>query len=134
MPSMQFDSNAMGRVSKTVRRSERAVRNPQTDRARYTDTRSPLRMFELLEDLVQWSGDVVQAAVKTWDPSAKGGDGGYTVNCNDIIYVADYNGVGHTAGIGGFGVAEMHGRQNEPQWVGTIIDLCCPGDEQGICP
>ena len=134
MPSMQFDSNAMGRVSKTVRRDERALRNARGHRARYTDTRSPLAMFELLEALDQFSGDVVQAARKTWDPSANGGDGGYTVDCTDVIYVADYNAVGHTAGIGGFGVAEMHGRQNEPQWVGVIIDLCCPGDEQGVCP
>lgn len=93
----------------------------------------PLVKFELLEDLAQWSGDVVRAARKTWDPSADGGDGGYTVDCDDVIYVADYNEVGHNADAGGYGVAEMHERDNEPKWVGTIIDLCCPGDEQGNC-
>ncbi len=129
----QFDANARSRISKTVRRDERALRNPTGPRGRYTDTRSPLRAFELLEALTQWSGDIVQAAVKTWNPALNGGNGGYSVDCGNIIYVADYNEVGHTAGVGGFGMAEMHGRENEPRWVGVIIDLCCPDDEQGVC-
>lgn len=129
----QFDDQSTRRIAKSVRYTERQVRNDRTRRGRYTDKRAPLVKFELLEALDQWSGDVVEAARKTWDPSADGGDGGYTVDCNDTLYVADYNDVGHTAGVGGFGVAEMHARANEPQWVGTIIDLCCPGDEQGEC-
>ncbi len=92
-----------------------------------------LVMFELLEDLAQFTGDLVDAAVKTWDPTANGGDGGYTVDCADIIKVADFNEVGHWAGDGGFGVAEMHVNGNGIR-AGTIIDLCCPGDEKGVCP
>lgn len=129
----QFDAKSAGRISRTVRRDERGLRNIRSRRGRYTDKRAPLVKFELLEELIQWSGDVVTAARKTWDPSADGGDGGYTVDCEDVIYVADYNKVGYNADEGGFGVAEMHARENEPQWVGTIIDLCCPGDEQGTC-
>lgn len=128
----QFDRKSTERISKTVRREERRLRNIRARRARYTDKRQKLVMFELLQALTQWSGDVVQAARKTWDPSADGGAGGYTVDCSDIIYVADFNKVGHNAGVNGFGAAEMHARA-DGTWVGTIIDLCCPGDEQGTC-
>jgi hypothetical protein len=89
-------------------------------------------MFELLEDLGQWSGDTVEAARKTWDPEANDGEGGYSVECDDIIYVGDFNEVGHTAGEGGYGTAIMHARE-DGVLVGTIIDLCCPGDEMGTC-
>lgn len=93
-----------------------------------------LQMFELLESLNQFSGDIVLAARKFWNPSADSGNGGYIVDCDDTFYVADYNEVGHTAGAGGFGTAEMHVRDNAPTEVGVILDLCCPGDEQGSCP
>ena len=96
------------------------------------DDSSEIVMFELLEDLGQWSGDTVEAARKTWDPSANDGDGGYTVDCTDIIYVGDFNEVGHVAGDGGNGACIMHPREDGTE-VGTIIDLCCPGDETGTC-
>lgn len=92
-----------------------------------------LVMFELLQELVQWNGpNVVNAARKTWDPSANEGKGGYTVDCDDVVLVADFNEVGHTAGDGGFGVAVMQRREDGTP-VGTIIDLCCPTEEQGGC-
>ena len=132
----QFDAQSAKRIAKTVRYTERRLRNVSWHRARYTDNRPTLVMFELLENLAQWAPLTapVMAARKTWDPTVNGGDGGYTVDCADIIYVADFNRVGHTANKGGFGAAEMHARVNEPQWVGVIIDLCCPGEEQGACP
>lgn len=129
----EFDDQSARRISTTVRREERRVRNQRGRRQRFANKRAPLVKFELLQDLDQWSGDVVQAARKTWDPSADDGNGGYVVDCNDIVFVADYNQVGHTAAAGGFGAAEMHARDNGPKWVGTIIDLCCPGDEKGVC-
>lgn len=129
----QFDQQSNRRISKTVRGWERRKRNERARRARYTDKRAPMVEFELLEDLDQWSGAVVRAARRKWDPSANGGNGGYFVDCDDIIYVADYNEVGHNASAGGYGMAQMRGRDNEPRWVGVIFDLCCPGDEQGEC-
>lgn len=128
-----FDRQSAKRISRTVRRDERAIRGGPSHRARYTNPRNTLVFFELLEELEQWSTDPVRAARKTWDPSANSGKGGFEVDCEDIVYVGDYNEVGHNAGIGGFGAAEMHGRDNEPEWVGVIIDLCCPDDEQGEC-
>lgn len=89
--------------------------------------------FELLEELVQWSGDVVRAARKTWDPSADGGKGGLIADCENVIYVGDYNKEGHNADVGGFGKCYMRQRVNSPKWVGVIYDLCCPGDEKGVC-
>ncbi len=89
--------------------------------------------FELLEELTQFSGDIVDAARKTWDPTANGGDGGFTVDCDDIIKVGDLNEVGHFAGVNGFGRGIMEERENAPYWVCVIDDLCCPGDEQGEC-
>lgn len=128
----QFDKKSAERISKTVRRDERGRRNGRGHRARYTDKRAPLVKFELLEDLVQWSGETVEAARKSWDPSADSGKGGYTVDCDDVVLVADFNEVGHEADVGAFGAAEMHARA-DGTWVGTIIDLCCRGDEQGSC-
>ena len=90
--------------------------------------------FELRAELVQWSGDIVDAARKTWDPTADGGKGGYTVpDCADTIKVGDLNEIGHNAGVEGYGSGIMHERENEPYWVCVIDDLCCPGDEQGSC-
>ena len=97
------------------------------------DGGSAVVYFELLEELVQWSGDIVNAARKTWDPTANSGDGGFTVDCDDIIKVGDLNEVGHNAGVNGFGRGVMHERKNDPYWVCVIDDLCCPGDEQGEC-
>lgn len=128
-----FDKQSAERIAATVKSYESRLRNPRGHRARYAHKRMTLVKFELLEALTQWSGDIVQAARKTWDPTAADGNGGYTVDCDDIVYVADFNEVGHNAGVGGYGAAEMHARQNSPQWVGTIVDLCCPGEEQGSC-
>ncbi len=129
----QFDTKSAGRISKTVQREERRLRNLPSRRARYTDKHPQLLKFELLQALDKFSGDVVQAARKTWSPSADSGAGGYTVDCDDIVLVADFNETGWEAGVGGFGAAEMHARE-DGTLVGTIIDLCCPGDERGVCP
>lgn len=94
----------------------------------------PYVAFELLAPLAQWTGGIVNAARKTWDPTAAGGEGGYTVDCADIIKVGDLNKVGHNAGVGGFGFGIMRERENAPYWVCVIIDLCCLGDEKGECP
>ena len=94
--------------------------------------------FELLEELEQWSGDIVEAAPRTWDPTANGGNGGFTVRCDTPIMVGDLAEIGHNAGIKGYGWGIMQETENE-QWNGThwvcvIHDLCCRGDEQGTCP
>lgn len=130
---MAFDGQSQRRISRTVLDTESRRKNARSRRGRWGSKRSPLVMFELLEALTQFSGDVVQAARKTWDPRANSGAGGYTVDCSDIILVGDFNETGHAAGKNGFGVAEMHGRE-DGTLVGVIIDLCCPDDEQGSCP
>lgn len=129
----EFDHQSARRISTTVRREERRVRGRQGPRQRWAGKRAPMVEFELLEALNQWSGDIVLAARKLWVPSLNSGDGGYTVDCDDVFYVADFNEVGHNAGVGGFGMAQMRGRDNEPRWVGVIFDLCCLGDEMGGC-
>lgn len=128
-----FDTQSIRRVSSTVRGWERRLHNERARQPRFRNKRAPLVEFELLEALAQFSGDIVLAARKLWVPSLNGGDGGFTVDCADTFFVADFNEVGHTAGVGGFGMAQMRGRTSEPRWVGVIFDLCCPGDEQGVC-
>ena len=129
---VQFDAKSAGRISKSVRYTERQTRNIRSQRGRWHGREPQIVMFELLEALAQWSGDVVTAARKNWDPGTANGVGGYIVDCDDVILVADFNEVGHNAGNGGFGTAIMHARA-DGTLVGTIIDLCCPGDEQGVC-
>lgn len=129
----QFDNKSVARISKTVQTVERRLRNIRSQRGRYTDKHAQLLKFELLQALDKFSIVVVQAARKNWDPTANSGAGGYVVDCDDIVLVADFNETGWEAGVGGFGVAEMHARE-DGVLVGTIIDLCCPGDEQGECP
>jgi len=129
----QFDDRSAKRIAKTVQGWERRKRNERPRHPKFANKRAPLVAFELLEAYTQWSLVPVRAARRNWSRSANDGDGGYVTDCADIIYVCDYNLVGHTAGVGGYGMAEMHARDNEPTWVGVIIDLCCPGDEQGEC-
>lgn len=97
------------------------------------DDGGDLVRFELLEALVQWSGDRVTAARKVWDPTAAEGEGDYVVDCDDTFLVADLNEVGHNAGVNGYGVCEMVVKGDGTP-IGSILDLCCPGDEQGTCP
>ena len=54
-------------------------------------------------------------------------------DCDDTIYVSDYNEEGYHAGAGATGKCYMRQRENSPKWVGVIFDLCCDGDEQGTC-
>lgn len=93
----------------------------------------PVVEFELLEAYTQFSDTPVQAAVKTWSPSAKSGKGGYTVDCTHIIRVCDFNKEGFEAGDGGYGKCYMRQRTTSPKWAGVIFNLCCPGEEQGSC-
>jgi len=86
--------------------------------------------FMLMENLEQFSGDKVKAAIKVWNPS---GDGGYDYDCDNYIYVADRNEVGHEANVGGFGMCKMMPIENDPGVIGVIFDLCCRGDEMGAC-
>ena len=82
----------------------------------------------LLEELVQFSGDTVDAARKLWSPSAND----YTVDCTDIIRVSDKNKVGHNADVNGFGAVFGHRLANGTmEWI--LFELCCPGDEKGEC-
>jgi hypothetical protein len=85
--------------------------------------------FELREELVQFSGDIVEAALGVLDADTCG----ITYpNCDtNTILVADLNDVGHTAGEGGRGHAFL--RSCTIGTVYEIIDLCCPGEEQGVC-
>lgn len=97
-----------------------------------TDYTTRLVRFELLEPLEQWSNALVQAGWKTWDPTANGGNGLFVTDCEDVLLVADSNEVGHNAGTGGYGTVTIHIREDGTP-VGSILDLCCPGDEQGSC-
>ena len=89
--------------------------------------------FELLENYVKWSTVPVQAARRTWSSTANDGNGGFVSDCEDIIYVCDFNGEGFEADIGGMGKCYMKRRKNEPHQVGVMVNLCCKGDEIGEC-
>jgi hypothetical protein len=92
----------------------------------------PSRVYFTLDaELEQFTGDIVDATEKIWDPTAESGDGGFT--CGGTIQVGDLNYVGHTAAAGGEGSGIMHEREKDPYWVCVIDDLCCPGDEQSKC-
>jgi len=89
--------------------------------------------FELLENYAQFSTTPVQAARRYWNPEANSGNGGWVSDCDDIIYVCDFNGEGFEADAGGIGKCHMIQRTNSPKWVGEMYNLCCIGDEQGEC-
>lgn len=128
----QFDDQSIKRISRTVRGWERRQKNGPSRRGRWQNKPGKIVFFELLEALTQWSGSYVSAARRYWDPAASYGNGGWVTDCDDTLIVADLNAVGHTAGAGGLGCAVMNARE-DGTLVGTIIDLCCPGDEQGEC-
>lgn len=90
----------------------------------------PARVYFTLEaELTQFTGIIVDATQKIWDPTA---DGGFTCSTN-TIKVGDLNYVGHNAAAGGEGSGIMYERENDPYWVCVIDDLCCPGEEQDKC-
>lgn len=91
--------------------------------------------FELLQTLAKFPNPIVPvlAAYRNWVTTLNNNHGGWETDCDDTFLVADYNEVGYEANVGGFGVASLHLRAREPRTVGTITDLCCPGDEKGTC-
>lgn len=128
----QFDDKSIARISRTVRGWEARLKSQRQHRGRWQGGNTRVVFFELLETLTQWSGTVVQAARREWDPN-EGTYGAWVTDCTDIILVGDLNNVGHNAGVGGFGCAVLNAR-SDGTLIGTIIDLCCPGDEKGVCP
>lgn len=88
--------------------------------------------FELKQAVVFQTENVADAYRRNWDSSLNDGWGGFVTDCDDVIQVADLNGEGHEAGVGGRGKAHMYDSDNGP--IGVIFDLCCPGDEQPTCP
>lgn len=81
--------------------------------------------FELIEELVQWSGVAVRAYLWAWSASAGAGAGGYVRTATEIR-VADRRTIGYYGGVGAMGAAEMMPCVLSPYKIGVIYDLQCP--------
>jgi len=87
--------------------------------------------FALKDALTSLADAPVLAYRRVWDPTLHSGHGGFTVDCDKEIYVADWREVGYYGEIGAHGAAEPRNCDNGV--VHVICDLCCSGDEDPQC-
>ncbi|WP_455387499.1 hypothetical protein [Petrachloros mirabilis] len=131
----QFDDQSIKRISAVVRYVERQQRNLMHLLRTYKRTQRDSVPFELTETYTQWSTTPALAIVRTFDITANDGNGGFVTDCADglVIKVIDGYETGHNAAAGGLGRCEIRGKTTDGYALGFILDLCCPGDEQGTC-
>jgi hypothetical protein len=103
------------------------MRNTFGRRGRWVTVQPEIWSFVLAETLPQWGTppDVpVDAYRLVYDPSLNSGWGGFAVDCDQPMKVADWYSVGFFGIAGAPGWAEMHGSDNGD--IGIIRGLVCP--------